>query len=141
MLELKTTFLCTFELEFHPPRMLGQTPLGQRLIADFIGGRITGPRINGRLLPSGADWLLIGTDGCGRIDVRAVLEMDDSALAYVSYNGRLNIPAELMGPLFDRDKVETIDPSKCYFRSAPTFETSSAKYAWSTRSRQLPLAV
>lgn len=130
MLELRTTLLCEMEAELGPTTPLGPTPFGNRFIADITGGRVFGPRLSGRVLPSGADWLLMGTDGSGRIDVRAAIALDDGAVAYATYNGRLNIPPEVAAIAFDRDKVETLDPSKYYFRTAPTFETASVKYAW-----------
>lgn len=133
MLDLKTAFLCTLEAELGPNRTVGSTPFGIRVIADITGGRVTGPRMSGRLLASGADWLVIGSDGSGRIDVRAAIELDDGAIVYTTYNGRLNIPPELAAAGFSRETAETIDPSKYYFRTAPTFETASAKYAWLNR--------
>ena len=133
MLELKTAFLCTLEAELKPSTTVGQTPIGQRIIADITGGRVSGPRLSGRVLPSGADWLLIGSDGSGRIDVRAAIELDDGAVVYATYNGRLNIPPEIAAVVFNRETVELVDPSKYYFRTAPTFETASQKYAWLNR--------
>jgi hypothetical protein len=53
------------------PVMVGNGPFGVRQIFDVTGGAFVGPRLRGRLLPSGADWLLIGSDGIGRLDVRA----------------------------------------------------------------------
>ena len=133
MLDLKTAFLCTLEAELGPNRVVGSTPFGMRVISDITGGRVTGPRMSGRILASGADWLVIGSDGSGRIDVRAAIELDDGAIAYATYNGRLNIPPELAAVGFSRETAETVDPSKYYFRTAPTFETASAKYAWLNR--------
>jgi hypothetical protein len=91
---------------------------------------MTGPRVSGRVLASGGDWLLVGTDGCARIDVRASIELDDGSVAYVTYGGRLNVPLEVAHTAFDRETAETVDPSGYYFRTAPTFETASRTYAW-----------
>jgi hypothetical protein len=130
MPELKTQFLCTLEARLRPASQLGRTPLGQRVIAEVEGGRVTGPRFTGKVLPSGGDWLILGADGCGRIDVRATLELDDGSLVYATYNGRLNVPAEVAPGAFNRATADSVDPSRYYFRTAPTFETSSTKYAW-----------
>lgn len=132
-LELRTEFLATLEAELKAPLLLGQTPLGQRMIIDISGGRVSGPRLSGRVLPSGADWFLTGSDGCGRLDVRAAIELDDGAIAYATYTGRLSIPPELIADALNRETAESVDPSKYYFRTAPTFETASAKYAWLNR--------
>jgi hypothetical protein len=130
MLELVTTFLCTLELDLNLGTVVGDTPLGRRVIVDLSGGRVSGPRFSGRVLPSGGDWLLVGTDGCGRVDVRASIELDDGALVYATYGGRLKVPPHLAATAFNRDTAESVDPSRYYFRTAPTFETASQTYAW-----------
>ena len=76
----------TLHADLHESKPLGQTPLGQRLIFDVMGGRIEG-RVNGKLLPSGGDWLLNDANGCSRVDVRATIELDDGCLLYASYVG------------------------------------------------------
>jgi hypothetical protein len=37
------------------------------------------------------DWLLVGADGYGRIDVRVNFQMDDGALLHLSYFGVLEM--------------------------------------------------
>jgi hypothetical protein len=135
MLELKSEFLCSVDAELDPAFTfaVGVSPLGQRVIAGITGGTVSGPRVNGRILPSGADWLLIDAQGIGRIDVRVAFELDDGSVAYATYGGRLIIPPEHMAAAFNRATVESVDPSAYYFRTAPTFETASTKYAWLNR--------
>ncbi len=36
-----------------------------------------------------ADWMLVGTDGFGRVDVRATVQTVDGAHVYVQYAGLL----------------------------------------------------
>jgi hypothetical protein len=132
MLQLQHEYLCDVHAELRANTVVGATPLGQRVIADVIGGRIEG-RVTGELLPSGADWLIIGTDGSGRIDVRAAAKLDDGAVVYMTYNGRLNIPPDVAPKVMNRATAETVDPSAYYFRTAPTFETASQKYAFLNR--------
>ena len=129
MLELKTAFLCSLEVDLNLGTVVGDTPLGRRVIVDVSGGRVTGPRFSGRVLPSGGDWLLVGTDGCARIDVRSSMELDDGAVVYAAYGGRLNVPADVARAAFNRETAETVDLARYYFRTAPTFETASRKYA------------
>jgi hypothetical protein len=47
------------------------TPVGTRMTFITTGGVIDGPRLRGELLPGGGDWLVVGSDGTGRVDVRA----------------------------------------------------------------------
>src|SRR5262249_13718461 len=43
-------------------RHFGQTPYGDRRVIDIIGGRVFGPKLQGRILP-GADWQIVCPDG------------------------------------------------------------------------------
>ena len=86
---MKLDFLMTVEAELREPQMVGRGPYGTRQIFDVVGGSFEGPRLRGRVLPSGADWLLVGDDGIGRLDVRATLETEDGAFIYTYYPGVL----------------------------------------------------
>ena len=132
MLELKSEYLCDVHATLRESIPVGATPAGQRVIADVLGGRIEG-RVSGELLPSGADWLLIGSDGCGRIDVRAAARLDDGSVLYMTYNGRMFIPPDIAPKVMNRATAEQVDPTAYYFRVAPTYETASKQYAWLNR--------
>ena len=77
--EPKLELLCEYYATLKPPVVVGNGPYGMRMIYDVTGGEVTGPRLRGRVLPSGADWILVGTDGVGRLDVRATIETHDGA--------------------------------------------------------------
>ena len=59
--------------------------------------------------------------------MRITLRTDDDDLIYASYGGVFRAPSEILQRLKAR---ESVDPSAYYFRTAPVFETASAKYAW-----------
>jgi hypothetical protein len=61
------------------PEVIGQLPEGLRLNFYITGGSFEGPNCKGTLLPVGADWLTIRTDGIGILDVRATFKTDDGA--------------------------------------------------------------
>jgi len=61
----------TYRAMLKAPLIVGPGPFGQRVVAEVRGGRCEGKRIRGTILTGGADWLLIGPDGWGRLDVRA----------------------------------------------------------------------
>jgi hypothetical protein len=65
--------------------------------------------------------------------VRAAAKLDDGAVVYMTYNGRLNIPPDVAPKVMNRATAETVDPGAYYFRTAPTFETASQKYAFLNR--------
>jgi len=92
------------------------------------GGWAKGPKINGTLLSPGGDWLRMMPSGVFRLDVRATVRTDDGADIYVSYNGVIRQSAESVERLM-KGEVLT-DKDVPYFVTAPTFQTSSEKYAW-----------
>ncbi len=49
---------------------LGATPYGNRRIIDILGGTVSGQKLNGRVLPGGADWQFIRADGAADIQAR-----------------------------------------------------------------------
>lgn len=127
MLELEYEFLCEMIGQVSEPQIVGQCPKGMRTIYPVTGGTINGPKIKGEVLPFGADWLLIRSDGAGELDVRVTIRTDDGELIYIHYQGILNASPEIFDKLL---KGENVDPSKYYFRTVPIFETGSEKYSW-----------
>jgi len=56
-----------------PAGVVGSVPLGQRSIAEVTGGSFEGERLKGSLVTPGADWIVVGSDGIGHVDVRPSL--------------------------------------------------------------------
>jgi hypothetical protein len=46
---------------------LDRTPYGERRIIDITGGTVRGPKLSGRILPGGADWQIVRSDGAADI--------------------------------------------------------------------------
>jgi len=113
-----------------PPQELGDTPLGRRRIIAITGGRFSGARLSGRVLPGGADWQVIRSDGVADLDARYTLETGDGALIYVRNRGYRHAPAEILKKLL---AGEDVNPSLYYMRTTPRFETGDARYAWLNR--------
>jgi hypothetical protein len=127
---LRSEFLFTLTGTVGSPIEVGEMPQGQRRIVPIEGGAFEGPRLRGRVLPNGADWMSIRPDQVLAIDCRAALETHDGALIYMSYRGFRHGPPEIMEAL---DRGESVDPSEYYFRISPTFETGRDDYAWLNR--------
>lgn len=106
---------------------VGAGPYGNRLVATVTGGWVKGERINGTLEGAGADWLLIGPDGWGRIDVRAQIRTDDGAVIYAQYGGLLELNEAVMTAMAPGG---TTDFGDQYFRTTPYLETGDERYAW-----------
>nr|WP_315465179.1 DUF3237 domain-containing protein [uncultured Rhodoferax sp.] len=70
-----------------PEEDLGISCQGQRLRVPITGGHFHGPGLAGRILPGGADWQLLRSDG--RLQIEAIYDMqtDDGAFIHVRNKG------------------------------------------------------
>ncbi len=130
MAELRTAHLFTLALEVAGMQPIGATPAGDRRVGLVAGGRFTGPRLSGTVLPGGADWIMLRPDGATTLDVRIVLQTDDGAAIGMTYRGMRHGPAAVMDRLA---RGEAVDPSEYYFRTSVTFETAAPQYDWLNR--------
>ena len=105
------------------------TPVGMRMTFVTTGGTIEGPRLRGEVLPGGGDWLIVGTDGIGRVDVRATLRSHDGAFIHYTAGGVIKIPTDGLSRLA---AGEVLAFDETYVRTTPTFETADTRYAWLT---------
>jgi len=109
---------------------LGRTPLGERRVIGILGGSVLGPKLQGRILPGGADWQLIRGDGAANISARYIIETDAGARILVTSDGLRHGPPDVMERLVRGDSV---DPALYYFRTVMRFETADASVAWLNR--------
>jgi hypothetical protein len=141
---MKLEPLMTYRADLKPPVEVGAGPFGTRTIFDVIGGSAEGPRLRGKLLASGGDWLLLDDAGIGRLDVRGTLETHDGARIYIQYHGVLEMNEAVLSAVA---KGESTDYGDTYFMTQPRFETGDPRYAWLNRvvavaeGRLLPNAV
>jgi Protein of unknown function (DUF3237) len=110
-------------------RQFGTTPYGERRVVDILGGRVTGPRLNGRILP-GADWQIVRPDGVTDVRARYAIEADSGARILVTSDGLRHGPAEVLAALA---RGEPVDPARYYFRTVMRFETADPAFAWLNR--------
>ena len=109
---------------------LGRTPYGERRIIGILGGTVRGARLNGRILPGGADWQVVRGDGAADIQARYTIETDSGARILVRSDGLRHGPPAILERLAQGDSV---DPSLYYFRTVMRFETSDAGVDWLNR--------
>ncbi|MFJ5383086.1 DUF3237 domain-containing protein [Cupriavidus sp. CER94] len=124
--------IADFRLQVAAPTEVGVTALGQRRVIPILSGTVRGPRLNGRILPGGADFQLIRHDDgsdvtTADIEARYVLETDDGARIYIVNAGVRTGSAHVIARL---NRGEQVDPSEIYFRTAPRFETAAPQYRW-----------
>jgi hypothetical protein len=122
--------LMTVRILAAPPQKIGAIPHGARIIVPVTGGDFEGPRLRGKVLPGGGDWLLLRSDAVLELDLRITLETDDRALIHMSFQGLRHGPADVIAAL---GSGEVVDPANYYFRTVPRFETSAEKYAFLNR--------
>ena len=128
MTELRSRHLFSLSMNLPPTIELGATPNGNRRIFIVSGGRFTGDRLQGRVLPeASSDLLLVRGDGSSQQDVRLILQTDDGALILMTYRGIRHASAEVNARIARGERVAA---SEYYLRTAPFFETSVSSYAW-----------
>lgn len=93
-------------------RAVTGTPLGDRTVFDIEGGTFAGPRLSGRILATGGDWLTRTATG-SHLDVRLLLETDDGTTILFQYTGRA---CQLDG----QPRIDV----------AGTFQAPQGPYAW-----------
>jgi hypothetical protein len=102
-----------------PPLALPNTPSGMRVIFEITDYRFEGERLTARQKgAAAADWLVVGPEGTGTLDVRATLETHDGALVFLRYGGRVDASHGLGGGAI---------------YATPLFETGDERYLWLNR--------
>jgi hypothetical protein len=112
------------------PLDLGDVGKGGRRIVPITGGIFSGPQLHGLVLPGGADWQVLRSDGTAELEARYTLRTDDGVLIYVRNHALRHGPPDVIAALA---AGRPVDPASYYFRGATFFETSDARYAWLTK--------
>jgi len=121
--------LFSYHINVTLPEMVGAVPEGMRLNFYITGGEITGPKVVGKVRPTGADWVKVRRDGIGLIDVRATFETHDGALIYVTVDGTTDL-----GENGYEKIVAGVPPmGATRFRTLPRFQTEHPQYTWINR--------
>ena len=109
---------------------LGPAPFGHRRVVNLLGGTVTGARLNGRILPGGADWQVMARDGALDIQAHYTIENESGALIEVDSRGLRHGPPEVLARLA---RGEEVDPSLYYFRTVMRFATGHPSADWLNR--------
>ena len=117
----------TFRVRLKAPLDMGAGPYGPRMFFEAIDGEVEGERLRGRVLPGAGDWILVGADGYGRIDVRLNVQTHDGAHISLSYFGVLEMTPAVQNAIATGGGTSFEDQ---YWRTNPRFETGDPRYAW-----------
>jgi len=124
-------FVMRLQVAYDRAQRIGAGPLGKRGIFPVDGGTFEGPRLRGRVLPDGADWVTWRSDGAMLIDVRTALETHDGAVIGLTYQGIVVGRTPEATARFSRR--EDLAYEDLYARTSPRFETSDPRYDWLNR--------
>ena len=124
---VSTRPLMRLEIELGPFLDVGHVPGGYRRVIPITGGTFGGGRLRGEVLPGGADWNLVRSDGTVHIWARYTLRTDDGVLIMITNEGLQPGAPETMARILVGEKIDTTD---WYARTNPVFEVSGARYAW-----------
>lgn len=122
--------IATVVVDVGPPQEVGDTPQGRRRVIPILGGRVEG-RLQGKVLPGGADFQLIRSATFTDIHARYVIETPEGERVYVENTGIRTGSAEDIARLA---RGEAVDPARIYFRSYPRFETAAPALSWLNES-------
>jgi len=90
------------------------------MVFEIASVQVKGDRLSGEMLgAAAADWVTVGPEGTGTLDIRETIRTDDGATIFVQYQGKLDLSKGMQFPM------------TAYV--APRFETSDERYAWLNR--------
>jgi hypothetical protein len=112
-------------------RDLGFVPHGRRRIIQILGGRVSGPRLDAQIVPGGADWQYVRSDGILELVARYSILTGDGVEIAVTNRGMRRAAPEIMERM---SRGEPVDPALVYFRTVPVFEAPAGPYEWLNRS-------
>ena len=112
-------------------RTHGRAGAGVRRIIPITGGVVSGPSLQGQVMPGGADFQMIVSGTMAELDARYMLELAGGARVYVENRAIRRGSPELMARL---SRGEVVDPGAIYFRCVPTFEVNDDSLSFLTES-------
>jgi len=115
---------------------LGPGPYGERRYVPLLGGTVTGPELNGTIVPGGVDWQVARSDGVLDIGAHYVIKAADGALIEVQSNGLRHGPPEVMARLA---RGEAVGRDEYFFKTLMRFTTGHP--AWLHLNKTMAIAV
>lgn len=120
-------YMTRIEVEVGDPVEVGKTYAGRRRVVPIQGGTVTGPLLNGRILPGGAYFQLIRSAEISELEARYIVATESGDRLYVTNLTYRTGSAEDISALARGEQVRA---ERLYFRCSPRFEASGAELAW-----------
>lgn len=124
------TFAFSIRVEVDPPIEQGEFDGARQRFIPITGGTVSGPMLNGVVLPGGGDWQAIHPGGLASILARYFLKADDGTVIAIEHPGVRVATPEVTEQLA---KGEPVSPDAYYFRGTPRFEVEDGPHAWMRR--------
>ncbi len=125
--QIQTQYVFTITAHIAEVTTAGDLGYGVRRIIPITGGEVRGERVNGKVLPFGADFQIVRPNELIDLEAKYAFETDDGAVVYVENKGIRFGPVEMLQKL---KRGEPVDPKLIYFRTVPKFETGHDRYRW-----------
>ena len=115
------------------------TPMGGRVYVPPAHGTISGPRLQGKVVPySGGDWARGRADGVAELNAHYMFEADDGTPIYINNRGFLYGRGDDGKPLILSDEQKKTQgfkiKSNTYFSLTPVFDAPVGPHEWLTRT-------
>lgn len=117
----------SLQVDSKASQIIGKIKNGTRLIAPIASGHFSGAKLNGKVLPGGADWVLLREDGVMEIDVRLVLKTIEGAFIYLTYQGKFIASQSIMTRLHAGEEISKDDYSLAV---TAKFESGHPDFLW-----------
>ncbi len=119
------------------PLVIGQSSQGLRRVIPILGGSVAGPRLNGIVVPGGADWQYVRPDGVLSLEARYTLQADDGTLIMVTNRGMRHGPPDIIEKI---GRGEDVPADAYYFRSVAEFEAPIGRHDWLNKALFIGIA-
>ncbi len=129
----KLEYVFQIEIELSKRFRYGPTFWGlERGFVGVLGGTVSGPRLNGRVIPhTGGDWPSIRSDHTVKFEARYLLETDDGTIIELTNRGVRSGDQAVLDRL---QNYEPVDPSEYYMAVTPTFDAPKGPHEWLSRT-------
>jgi Protein of unknown function (DUF3237) len=117
--------------ELAPPVEFGDIDGKRKRFIGVTGGRVYGPRLQGKVLAGGGDWQAIAQGGLTEVFARYSIQADDGTVIAVVNAGVRTAAPEVIEKLM---RGVEVDASQYYFRTTPTFDVQPGPHEWLRRS-------
>jgi hypothetical protein len=122
---IHTEFAFEAKVTIAPVVTVGESSYGLRRLIPITGGSFKGPRIQGEVVPGGADYQILRPDGVTSVEAKYTLRASDGALIYVVNRGIVVRDATAQGHA---------NLLISYVRTAPEFEAPFGPHDWLNKS-------